>query len=606
MVELGFAERELVEACVELARDDGRPIGQSLIASGVVDSAQLAQALAARNGLDYVDLNDFEVDHRAANMIASSQARRYSAMPIAFAEDDDGLVVATSDPANLLGLDNIAMATECRVRPVVVAPEHLEALISQYSRVAESVHEVDEEDLEPDLAPVIELRESAEQAPVVRLVNSMIAEAVGRGASDIHLDPREGDLLIRYRVDGVVFDSTTVPRRLVPGLISRIKVMANLDIAERRKPQDGRIGLTVEDRLIDIRVATLPVVRGESAVMRILDKGRLVLDLDQLGMRAQDRELFEHSITQTHGAVLVTGPTGSGKTTTLYATLESIDSSEKTLIAIEDPVEYELDSIKQVQVNQKVGLTFASGLRSIIRSDPDVMMVGEIRDRETAQIAIESALTGHLVLSTLHTNDAPMAAARLIEMGIEPFLVASGIECVVAQRLARRLCEDCKRPAPVDPAELLRVGFAAGGGPAPGDLYEAVGCVALRRHRLPGPDRDLRGDAHLRGDQVADPPQGLARRDRRDGGRRRDAANARGRPRQGAPRDHVDPRAPPRRRRLSVRLSRFDQRRAGPASAPRHVCACRGRGRRRADASRSRPGCRSRRPRRCRPSPARS
>ena len=478
VVELGYAERGVVEATVALAREDGRPIGQALIESGVVDSNQLARALAARNGLDYVDLNQFQVDHGAANLISSAEARRYRALPIGFA-DDETLLVAMADPANVLGLDNVALATERKVRPVVTSPEDLEALIGQLTRLIESVREVDAAADDEDEAPaVLELRESADEAPVVKLVHTIIADAVRRGTSDIHLDPSDGDLRVRYRVDGVAIDSATVPRRLATGLISRIKIMADLDIAERRRPQDGRIGLTVDDRFIDIRVATLPVMRGESAVLRILDKGRLVLELEQLGMRAEDRELLESAVNRSHGAVLTTGPTGSGKTTTLYATLARINTPDKTLIAIEDPVEYELDGIKQIQVNPKVGLTFAAGLRSMIRSDPDVLMVGEIRDRETAQIATESALTGHLVLSTLHTGDAPMAPARLVEMGIEPFLVASSLECVVAQRLARRLCEDCRRPVRLSAEELRGSGFDVAATAI--DCYEPAGCVRCK------------------------------------------------------------------------------------------------------------------------------
>jgi type IV pilus assembly protein PilB len=459
IVELGFADRGVVEATVALAREDGRPIGQALVEAGVVDSSELARALAERNGLEYVDLDNFRVDHGAANLISSAEATRYRAIPIAFG-DDGILLVATADPANLVGLDNVAISTERRVQPVVTSPEDLEVLIGQLSRLAASVQEVDEatEDAE-DEPPEIELRESAEEAPVVKLVHSIIADAINRGSSDIHLDPGEGDLRVRYRVDGVVVDSATVPKRLATGLISRIKIMAELDIAERRVPQDGRIGLTVDGRFIDIRVATLPVMRGESAVLRILDKSRLVMELERLGMRAEDRAILEQAVTRSHGSVLVTGPTGSGKTTTLYATLARINTPDKTLIAIEDPVEYELPGIKQIQVNPKVGLTFADGLRSMIRSDPDVLMVGEIRDRQTAQIAIESALTGHLVLSTLHTGDAPMAPARLTEMGIEPFLVASAVDCVVAQRLARRLCEECKRPVRITAEDLRHSGF---------------------------------------------------------------------------------------------------------------------------------------------------
>jgi type IV pilus assembly protein PilB len=475
VVELGFAERGVVEATVALAREDGRPIGQALVESNVIDSHQLARALAARNGLDYVDLNGFEVDHGAANLIGSAEARRYRAIPIAFV-DDDGLLVATADPANLFGLDSIAIATERKVRPVVTTPDDLEALIGQLSRLVDSVDEVDmatEDETDPE--PEIELRESADEAPVVKLVHTVIADAVNRGTSDIHLDPSGGDLRVRFRVDGVVVDSATVPKRLATGLISRIKIMASLDIAERRVPQDGRIGLTVDGRFVDIRVATLPVMRGESAVLRILDKDRLIIELDELGMRRDDRDTLERAVSRSSGAVLVTGPTGSGKTTTLYATLAEINTPEKTLIAIEDPVEYELDGVKQIQVNPKVGLTFASGLRSMIRSDPDVLMVGEIRDRETAQIAVESALTGHLVLSTLHTADAPMAPARLIEMGIEPFLIASAIECVVAQRLVRRLCDDCKRPVELSADELRRSGLDGDSGPI--EAHEPVGCV---------------------------------------------------------------------------------------------------------------------------------
>jgi type IV pilus assembly protein PilB len=322
---------------------------------------------------------------------------------------------------------------------------------------------------------MIELRESAEEAPVVKLVHSVIADAVARGASDIHFDPRHGDMRVRFRIDGVVVDSATVPKRLALGLVSRIKIMAELDIAERRVPQDGRVSLRVDDHHIDIRVATLPLVRGESVVLRILDKQRVVTDLNLLGMQPADQELLEESINKLRGAVLVTGPTGAGKTTTLYAALCEINTPDRTLITIEDPVEYELEGIKQVQVNPGAGVTFVRGLRSILRNDPDVLMVGEIRDSETAQTAVESALTGHLVLSTMHTNDAPMGPVRLIDMGIEPFLVATGIECVIAQRLARRLCEDCRQPVKITVEELKSNGFEQARRGI--DAYEAEGCV---------------------------------------------------------------------------------------------------------------------------------
>ncbi len=416
IVQLGFAERELVEQVVERGRGAGIPLGQALIDAGIVNSAQLAQALAERNGLEYVDLNVFDVDKGAASLLDGEKARRYRTIPIAFMAERT-LLVATADPANLLALDDITMATGYEVRRAVASPEDIDALVEQLGTLAGSVSEVEDDDFE---AQVIELRESADEAPVVKLVHAVMADAVRRGASDVHFEPRGQDMRVRFRVDGVVFDSTTVPRHLVAGLVSRIKIMAELDIAEKRLPQDGRIGLSVDGNYVDLRVATLPVVRGEAVVMRILDSRTLVMTLDSLGMEADARKRFESAIGGTHGAILVTGPTGSGKTTTLYAALTELNTPDRTIITVEDPVEYELEGVKQVQVNPRTGLTFASGLRAMVRADPDVIMVGEVRDAETAQIATESALTGHLVLTTLHANDAPLAAARLIDMGIEP------------------------------------------------------------------------------------------------------------------------------------------------------------------------------------------
>jgi type IV pilus assembly protein PilB len=475
VVALGFADRETVEAVAAQAAAEGRAIGPELVASGVIDSRQLARALAERNGLDYVDLNVFAADHGAASLISAAEARRFRAIPIAF-HDEGTLLVACAEPENVIGFDDIRLATGLDVRPAVSSPEDIDALITQLSHLGESVHEV-EEDEEPEEAPsaAIELRELANEAPVVKLVHSIIADAVERGASDIHFEPRGRNLRVRFRVDGVTFDATTVPRKRAAAFVSRVKLMAELDIAERRRPQDGRIGLTVDGRYIDLRVATLPVVRGEAVVMRILDKDSVILDLGGLGMADGESHLLRRAIERIHGAVLVTGPTGAGKTTTVYAALNEVNSPDRTLVTIEDPVEYELDGVKQIQVNTKTGLTFAAGLRSMVRADPDVLMVGEIRDRETAQIAIESALTGHLVVSTMHTNDAPMATARLIEMGIEPFLIAAGLNCVVAQRLARRLCEECRQPVEVTATELERSGLSANGGGF--SAYEPGGCV---------------------------------------------------------------------------------------------------------------------------------
>jgi type IV pilus assembly protein PilB len=469
IVQLGFAEREMVEQVVERGRREGIPLGQVLLDAGIVNSGQLAQALAERNGLDYVDLNRFDVDKGATSMIDGAKARRYRTIPIAFLAEHT-LLVATADPANLLALDDITMATGYEVRRAVASPEHIDALIEQLGTLENAVHEVDDGEHE---AEVIELRESADEAPIVKLVHAVIGDAVRRGVSDIHFEPSGHDMRVRFRVDGVVFDSTTVPRHLVSGLVSRVKIMAELDIAEKRMPQDGRIGLSVDGNYVDLRVATLPTVRGEAVVMRILDSRQIVIDLDGLGMDEEERRRFESAVRSTHGAILVTGPTGSGKTTTLYAGLSEVNTPDRTIVTVEDPVEYELDGVKQMMVNPKTGLSFAAGLRALLRADPDIVMVGEIRDTETAQIAIESALTGHLVLTTLHANDAPLAAARLIEMGIEPFLVTSSVECVVAQRLVRRLCE-CKQPVKLTKAMLTENGFDS---PRGMTAYEPGACV---------------------------------------------------------------------------------------------------------------------------------
>jgi type IV pilus assembly protein PilB len=479
IVQLGFAEREIVERVVENGRRDGLPLGQALIEAGLVNSSQLAQALAERNGLDYVDLNVFDVDKGATAMIDSAKARRYRTVPIAFLAERT-LLVATADPANLLALDDITMATGYEVRRAVASPEHIDALIEQLGTLSGSVSEVEEE--ETFEAEVIELRESADEAPIVKLVHAVIADAVRRGVSDVHFEPSDHDMRVRFRVDGVVFDSTTVPRHLISGLISRIKIMAELDIAEKRSPQDGRIGLSVDGNYVDLRVATLPTVRGEAVVMRVLDSRAIVMDLDGLGIDEEDRLRLEAALRRTHGAILVTGPTGSGKTTTLYAALGQLNTPDRTLVTVEDPVEYEIDGIKQVQVHPKAGLTFATGLRALLRADPDVLMVGEIRDAETAQIAIESALTGHLVMTTLHANDAPLAAARLVEMGVEPYLVTSSVECVVGQRLVRKLC-DCKKPVKLSKALLEENGFEVARGISG---FEPVGCVSCAQTGFKG------------------------------------------------------------------------------------------------------------------------
>jgi type IV pilus assembly protein PilB len=455
LVDLGFVEQQRVDAAVDAARSLGRPPERVLLDHDAISEDQLARAIGERYGLDHLDLTLFPIDMAAANLIESAAAKRYEAVPVAFTEDKRGLVVAMADPANVLAVDDIAMLTRLDVRPAVASREDIATLIARLDRFGQSVREAVDEDVEQDDGEVVELQESADDAPIVKLVNSIIAQAAERGASDIHFEPDGRELRVRFRIDGVLSVSTTIPARMTAGVVSRVKIMAELDIAEKRIPQDGRVSLSVDGRHVDVRVVTLPSVHGESIVMRILDKESVRIDLDKLGMQEHERSRFAAGFSQSHGAVLVTGPTGSGKSTTLYAALHQLNTIEKNIITIEDPVEYQLEGITQVQTNARAGLTFATGLRSMMRADPDIIMVGEIRDGETAQIAVESALTGHLVLSTLHTNDAPTAMTRLIEMGIEPFLVASAIDCVVAQRLARRLCERCRRPVTLN-AEVLR------------------------------------------------------------------------------------------------------------------------------------------------------
>ncbi|HEY3187335.1 MAG TPA: ATPase, T2SS/T4P/T4SS family [Solirubrobacteraceae bacterium] len=474
VVELGFAERGEVEKAIAVSRASGRRTGHVLLENGTLTPDQLARVIAERFGVDYVDLAVFKVDMTAVNVVSVAAARRYEAFPIHFL-DERTLLVAMSDPGNVLAVDDISLMTGYEVRPAAASREDVLAFIARLYQLDDVVVEEGGAESAELGADVTDLRESADDAPVIKLVHSLIAQGVDQGASDIHFEPRDGGLAVRFRIDGVLSEATHVPRRLTAGVVSRIKIMSDLDIAERRAPQDGRLSLTIDGRHIDVRVATLPLVGGESAVLRVLDKGATLPELGALGLQPDARATFQDSFQRAHGAILVTGPTGSGKTTTLYGALGVLHTPEKNIITIEDPVEYELSGVKQMQVNLKAGVTFGSGLRSMMRADPDVIMVGEIRDHETAQIAIEAALTGHLVLSTLHTNDAPAAIARLIDMGIEPFLVASAVECVVAQRLARTLCSHCRREVTVDGDVARAHGFRVEEDAL--QVCEAVGCT---------------------------------------------------------------------------------------------------------------------------------
>jgi type IV pilus assembly protein PilB len=369
----------------------------------------------------------------------------------------------------VLAADDVAMMTGRRVRPVAASLEDLTILLSRLTKIDGSIEEVDDESTEEESEPLA-IDEAENDAPVIKLVHSMVAQAIQRGASDIHVNPEDGDWRVVYRVDGVLTPAATIKRKMAKGVVSRIKIMADIDISVKRVPQDGRFALTVEGRRVDIRVVTLPLAYGEGVVMRILDKGVSIQGIETLGVPAPELERLTSAIHRPSGAVLVTGPTGSGKSTTLYAALAALNDGQRSIIAIEDPVEQRIAGIKQMQIAPKAGVTFDVGLRSILRADPDVIMVGEIRDRETAHIAVEAALTGHLVLSTLHTRDAPSGLGRLIDMGIEPFLVSSAIDCVLAQRLVRVLCRYCKHEQKVSEAVLAEHGLSGV------TAYEAVGC----------------------------------------------------------------------------------------------------------------------------------
>ncbi|WP_298457787.1 GspE/PulE family protein [uncultured Cellulomonas sp.] len=460
----------------------GTSLGRTLVDTGVVSEAQLTAALATQVGMEFIDLEDYAVDRAAVARVPAALCRRHDVLPIAV--KDGVLVVATSNPGNVVAVDDVRAMAGMTVRPVVATHDDLLRAIDRYCRADGEMEDLSSafevlQVVEEDLARAGAVADS--EAPIVRFVNLLVTQAITDRASDIHIEPTEHHLRVRYRIDGVLHETQRAPKQIQSGVVSRIKILADIDIAERRKPQDGRMSVTHNGRKVDLRVATLPTVWGEKIVLRILDNSTASLDLRELSFTDGNLAAYRRSYAKPYGMILVTGPTGSGKSTTLYATVNAVSRPEINVITVEDPVEYRLPGINQVQVNPKAGLTFAGALRSILRSDPDVVLLGEIRDHETAQISVEAALTGHLVLSTLHTNDAPSAVTRLVEMGIEPFLVGSALDAVVAQRLARRLCAKCKQPYAPTPAELAAAGFPW----APGEdlpvLHRAVGCVSCSK-----------------------------------------------------------------------------------------------------------------------------
>jgi general secretion pathway protein E len=471
---------EVLDLALNRVQTSGELLGEALVSMGAVGASDVLRVVALQHGLTYLSREELPATVPVVKNLSLKYLRQYGVCPLSV--DGGVLTVATSDPLNPVITDDLRQATGLAVR-VVVSPldaitealdRAYEGATTQLQRIVEGMEDDRAGDGDED---VNHLRDMAFEAPVVRLVNLLVENAISSHASDIHIEPFEDTLRIRYRIDGVLFDQESPPRRLQAAVTSRIKIMAEMNIAERRLPQDGRIRVTLHGRRVDIRVSTVPTVHGESIVMRLLDRSSVFLPLEELGFTPDIRRRFEALIKRPHGILLVTGPTGSGKTTTLYAALDKINSPDRKIITVEDPVEYQLKGVNQIPVRAKIGLTFATGLRHIVRQDPDVILVGEIRDLETAEIAIQAALTGHLVFSTLHTNDAPGAITRLEDMGVEPYLVSSVLEGVLAQRLVRRICEACRTPDTPTPGDLEAIGVDPNGAYT---LYRGIGCDECR------------------------------------------------------------------------------------------------------------------------------
>lgn len=469
LVDAGVINQEQLQQALAAQVEKGTRLGFTLVNLGYATDRQVATAIASQLQLKFVDLSTFSIETPAATLISEETARKHMVLPIAF--DGDYLMVAMADPTNVFAVDDLQFMTGYEVEPVVALESDLNMAIARHC----TSDIIEEMEGEQDAFKVeVNDEKETENAPVVKLVNLLLTQAARDRANDIHIEPQDRDIRIRFRIDGVLHEIMRSPRKIHAGVVSRVKILAGMDIAQRRNPQDGRFGLTIDGKAIDFRVATIPTVFGEKIVLRLLQRDSVMMNLDDLGFSNQAVTSFKTSLTKPYGAILVTGPTGSGKTTTLYAALNVLNSIERNVITIEDPVEYRLGGLNQVQVHSRAGLTFSAALRSILRHDPDIVMIGEVRDGETAMIAIESALTGHLVLTTLHTNDAPSSITRLTEMGVEPFLISSAADCIIGQRLARRLCVHCRVPYKPDPSELQQVGFPTDD--LPEVLYKASGC----------------------------------------------------------------------------------------------------------------------------------
>ena len=472
----GVVSEENLRKASEEQRRRNVPLSRILIERKLVDEAVLGEMLATRLGLEYVDLSRIAIDPAASCLVPRVLALKHEMIPVGFR--DARIVVAAADPNNVQGIDDLRAYLRRDLLLVVAARSAILTTIDRLVGLTNEVIEASAIAASAQTEDVIDpsLNEVVDEGPIVKLVNATIAQAVADRSSDIHVEPQADSVKIRHRIDGVLHNVSKIPKNLQAGIVSRIKIMADLNIAERRIPQDGRISGVIAGRQIDLRVATLPTTYGEKVVLRVLETSTALMDLGDLGFLPESLATYREAFSKPYGTILVTGPTGSGKSTTLYATLNVLNSESKNLITVEDPVEYRIGGINQVQVNNKAGLSFSNALKSILRSDPDIVMVGEIRDQETAAIAIELSLTGHLVLSSLHTNDASSTPARLIEMGVEPYLVSSALDCVVAQRLARRLCENCKVAYKPTPEELKAVRWTDWTDELPVEVFRPEGC----------------------------------------------------------------------------------------------------------------------------------
>ncbi len=479
LVAQGKVTREQLEQALVLQKDDPRELGQLLLTLGHVSKEDLAQALAQRLRLNYIELTERDIDRGVASLVEQKVLRKHGVLPLRL--ENNRLMVAMSDPTNIHALEDLMMISGYPITPIVALEEEIQRIhnkiFAMSEEVSEFLEEASRETVEQDYGELeLGVGASPDEAPIIKLVSSILQQAVGEGASDIHIEPQAREVAVRMRVDGVLRETMSIPPKLRSGMISRLKIIANLDIAEKRVPQDGRFSVKLGNQKLDLRVASLPTVYGEKIVLRLLDTSSARIKLTELGFSQKIYETYEEIFRQPYGAILVTGPTGSGKSTTLYSTLNELNTPDKNIITVEDPVEYRMHGINQIQTNPRAGLTFASALKSILRADPDIVMIGEIRDHETAQIAVEAALTGHLVLSTLHTNDAPGAVSRLTDMGVEPFLTSSAVDCVIAQRLARRLCERCKEPVEIEKEILAGMQFPFEHASEELNFHKTVGC----------------------------------------------------------------------------------------------------------------------------------